>query len=95
VLTALNTLPVTDQERHYYQTRVRRPGLLGYFPVEWDRYQALARMAGRPSTPRGFIQYLRLSWRLGHPVQIPGRMLQKAWKRLTGRARSTQTRIPS
>ncbi len=85
VLAALRAMPVTDQERRYYQTRLRRPGLLGYFPLEWERYRALAHLARERATPGGFARYLRLSWRLGHPAEIPGRALRKAWLRLTAR----------
>jgi hypothetical protein len=94
VLRTLSALPVTDRERHYYQVRTRRPGLLGYFPMEWDRYQALAIMAGQPPSAWGFVRYMRLSWKLSHPAQIPGRMLAKAWKRLNQRARGQARATP-
>ena len=85
VLAALRALPVSAQERRYYHARLRRPGLLGYFPLEWERYQALSRMAGRRISLPGFGRYLRLIWRLGTPAEIPGRALRKAWLRLTTR----------
>jgi len=86
-LTALRALPVSDQERRYYRARLRRPGLLGYFPLEWERYQALASRARERATLGGFGHYLRLSWRLGHPAELPGKALRKAWRRLADRAR--------
>ncbi|MCC7361488.1 MAG: nucleotidyltransferase family protein [Anaerolineales bacterium] len=85
VLAALAALPVTAQERRYYRARLRRPGTFGYFPLEWERYQALAHMAGRRISLPGFGRYLRLIWRLSHPAELPGRALRKAWLRLTAR----------
>lgn len=93
-LAALRAMPVSDQERRYYEVRLTRPGLLGYFPLEWEHYRALAVRAQQPATLAGFGHYLRLSWRVGHPAELPGKVLRKAWRRLADRVRPPGPRPP-
>ena len=62
LLADLSAARVSGLERRYYRVLASKPGLLGFMPVLWYRYQLDLAAAGQPGLPRallGFPRYVR------------------------------------
>jgi len=81
VLTALDSIPVTEAERRYHKLKTSRPGWLGGLPLAWHLYHQAAQQSGTRPHPLGYVRHLQYAFRLRSVWEIPGHAARRLWQK--------------